>query len=209
MAGGGFSGKNGALMAAMPGPDAAEMTRLARPAIDLTKIKAATPEQAKKLGQDFEAMFLTEMMRPMFEGVSKPNSLFGGGHGEEVYGSMMVQQYANAFAKHGGIGIAKQIEKIALKNSGLAEGATPHAGNNAAATPKSIPPKDLPKDLTAKNITSSVTSTGAVDALAAQSLAAKQQAESALVAAQSENAPGTANKKDAATPSLAEKLPKF
>ena len=70
---------SGTLNAASPGVDSVELSRLSRPAIDVNKVKATSPEEAKKLGQDFEAMFLEEMMRPMFAGVSKPNAMFGGG----------------------------------------------------------------------------------------------------------------------------------
>ncbi|MDI9349137.1 MAG: rod-binding protein [Candidatus Symbiobacter sp.] len=122
-----------------PGPDAAELTKLARPNFDLSKVKAATPQEAKKLGQDFEAMFLEEMMKPMFEGVRKPNAMFGGGHGEEVFQSLMVQQYAKSFAQRGGIGVAQQIERIALHNGQVAASDSAAAAKPTASAPSAPP----------------------------------------------------------------------
>ncbi|MEI6205609.1 MAG: rod-binding protein [Desulfuromonadales bacterium] len=67
--------------------------------------------QAKKVSQDFEALFVGMMMKSMRETVGK-DKLTGGGHGEEVYRSMLDQEYAAASVKRGGgLGLAKIIEK--------------------------------------------------------------------------------------------------
>jgi len=71
--------------------------------------------QAKKVSQDFEALFVGMMMKSMRATVAK-DSLTGGGHGDEVYRSMLDQEYANASVKRGGgLGIAKIIEKDILR----------------------------------------------------------------------------------------------
>ncbi len=72
-------------------------------------------QQAKKVSQDFEALFVGMMMKSMRETVGK-DKLTGGGHGEEVYRSMLDQEYANAAVKKGGgLGIAKLIEKDIIR----------------------------------------------------------------------------------------------
>ncbi|MEM6850392.1 MAG: rod-binding protein, partial [Pseudomonadota bacterium] len=43
--------------------------------------------------QEFEAVFLAQMMAPMFQGL-KTDGPFGGGHGEEIYRGLLVEQYA-------------------------------------------------------------------------------------------------------------------
>jgi peptidoglycan hydrolase FlgJ len=69
-----------------------------------------TPAQAKKVAQEFEAMFVGMMLKSMRETVGK-DKLTGGGHGEETFRSLLDQEYAASAARNGGIGLAKMIEK--------------------------------------------------------------------------------------------------
>ena len=72
-------------------------------------------QQAKKVSRDFEGLFVGMMMKSMRETVGK-DKLTGGGHGEEVYRSMLDQEYAAASVKRGsGLGIAKIIEKDIIR----------------------------------------------------------------------------------------------
>ena len=71
--------------------------------------------QAKKVSQDFEALIVGMMMKSMRSTVGQ-DKLTGGGHGEEVYRSMLDQQYADAAVKRGGgLGLAKIIEKDIIR----------------------------------------------------------------------------------------------
>jgi len=72
-------------------------------------------KQAKKVSQDFEALFVGMMMKSMRATVGK-DKLTGGGHGDDVYRSMLDQAYADASVKRGGgLGIAKIIEKDIIR----------------------------------------------------------------------------------------------
>lgn len=72
-------------------------------------------QQAKKVSQDFEALFVGMMMKSMRATVGK-DQLTGGGHGDDVYRSMLDQAYADASVKRGGgLGIAKIIEKDIIR----------------------------------------------------------------------------------------------
>ena len=72
-------------------------------------------QQAKKVSQDFEALFVGMMMKSMRSTVGK-DTLTGGGHGEEVYRSLLDQEYANASVKRGGgLGLAKVLEKDIIR----------------------------------------------------------------------------------------------
>ena len=72
-------------------------------------------QQAKKVSQDFEALFVGMMMKSMRATVGK-DKLTGGGHGDEVYLSMLDQEYAATSVKRGGgLGIAKIIEKDIIR----------------------------------------------------------------------------------------------
>jgi Rod binding domain-containing protein len=64
--------------------------------------------------QDFESQFLSTMAQTMFEGV-KTDSFFGGGQGEDMFRSMLVDQYGKEMSRAGGVGIADKIYGEILK----------------------------------------------------------------------------------------------
>ena len=72
-------------------------------------------EKIEESAQEFEAVFLAEMMKPMFAEVNEPDPLFGGGHGEKVFNGFMVQEYGKLMADQGGIGIAEHVKAELIK----------------------------------------------------------------------------------------------
>ena len=62
-----------------------------------------------KAAQDFEAVFLSQMFSQMFNGIDV-DPMFGGGKGEEMFRSMMVEEYGKKLADQGGIGIAESVK---------------------------------------------------------------------------------------------------
>jgi len=68
----------------------------------------------KKAAKDFEAMFMSSMLESMSAGI-KPDKTFGGGQGEQIYRSMLNQEYGKALASTGTLGIADAIEREMLK----------------------------------------------------------------------------------------------
>jgi flagellar protein FlgJ len=99
-----------------PGDTAAEKARqLQRQGNIGAGLTEKQRQQAKKVSQDFEGLFVGMMMKSMRSTVGK-DKLTGGGHGEEVYRSMLDQEYANASVKRaGGVGLAKMIEKDIIR----------------------------------------------------------------------------------------------
>lgn len=73
-----------------------------------------TEEGRKKVAKDFESLFIGQMLEHMF-GESSGEEQFGGKESDDIYKSMMVEQYGKAISDSGGIGIAKHIEQ-ALAN---------------------------------------------------------------------------------------------
>lgn len=71
-------------------------------------------QQARKVAQDFEGLFIGMMMKSMRETVGK-DPITNGGHGEDVYRSILDQQYVDAAVKRGGFGLAKQIEREIIR----------------------------------------------------------------------------------------------
>jgi Rod binding domain-containing protein len=111
------------------------MTAFSKPGVDVTvlqeqvqaskaktaagKIGAAAqgqkvPEGIKQAGEDFESMFIAQLLKPMFKGI-ETDSMFGGGPGEDVYKEMMVEEYGKAISRAGGIGIAEEVQSELLK----------------------------------------------------------------------------------------------
>ena len=84
----------------------AKAENLAKQAMSSQDKKDAQLEAAAK---DFEAVFITEMMKPMFAGI-KTDSKFGGGNGEEIFRGIMLQEYGKMISETGQIGIADSIK---------------------------------------------------------------------------------------------------
>ena len=88
---------------------AAENLKAAKQARDLEK----TGDSAR----EFEAVFITEMMKPMFEGIST-DGMFGGGKAEEIFHSLMLQEYGKIMAQTGQVGIADHVKEELLRIQG-------------------------------------------------------------------------------------------
>src|SRR4051812_4136739 len=72
------------------------------------------PDKTAEAAKQFEAVFLSEMMSHMFEGV-KTDPEFGGGQGEDVFKSLLTNEYGKQLANAGGIGIADQLQKAMIQ----------------------------------------------------------------------------------------------
>lgn len=64
--------------------------------------------ELKRAAAEFESVFVAEMLKPMFEGLDT-DGLGGGGMGEEIFRPMLIERYADALAKAGGVGVADSI----------------------------------------------------------------------------------------------------
>ncbi len=94
--------------------------------------QTATDKDAKRINevaQDFEAMFMTEMLKPMFAEI-KPDERFGGGKGEEVFSGMMLQEYGKMMAETGSLGIADSVKAQLIEMQDEANGKRPNLETN-------------------------------------------------------------------------------
>ena len=64
--------------------------------------------EIRRAAEEFESMFMAEMMKPMFEGLDT-DGLGGGGMGEEMFRPMLIEQYGKAISQAGGVGLADSI----------------------------------------------------------------------------------------------------
>ncbi len=63
---------------------------------------------ARAAAQEFEAFFVAQMFQYMFAGIEQ-DTLFGGGPGEEMFKSLLLQEYGTEIARSGGLGLADQV----------------------------------------------------------------------------------------------------
>lgn len=91
---------------------------------------AADAARMRRTAQEFEATFLAQMLRPMFEGLST-EAPFGGGHAEETWRGFLIDEMGKQISRAGGIGLADQVmaEMIRMQSGRAApeaqEGAAP------------------------------------------------------------------------------------
>lgn len=79
-----------------------------RGAPSLTALSSADTARIRRTAQDFEATFLAQMLRPMFESLST-EAPFGGGHAEETWRGFMIDEMGKQISRAGGIGLADQV----------------------------------------------------------------------------------------------------
>ena len=103
-----------ALLQASQG-DVAKTGKTLKSEKDLAKIEQAA--------QEFEAVFVSEMMKPMFEGISS-EGMFGGGKGEEVFQGILIQEYGKIMSQTGSIGLADSVKEEMIKMQERADNAT-------------------------------------------------------------------------------------
>jgi Rod binding domain-containing protein len=70
----------------------------------------ASPAATKKAAKEFESVFIAQFLGSMFEGI-KTDGMFGGGEGEEMFRSLMLDQYGKKIADQGGFGLADSITR--------------------------------------------------------------------------------------------------
>ncbi|HIJ62944.1 MAG TPA: chemotactic signal-response protein chel [Rhodospirillaceae bacterium] len=68
---------------------------------------------ARKKAKDFESVFVSQMFSQMFQGINA-DGMFGGGHGEEMFRSLLIDEYGKQVAQHGGIGIADAVMRTLI-----------------------------------------------------------------------------------------------
>jgi peptidoglycan hydrolase FlgJ len=76
--------------------------------------RTSDPAVARKVAQQFEGTFITQFLSQMFSGISTDGP-FGGGQGEEMFRSLMMDEYGKQFEAQGGFGLAPAIERELLK----------------------------------------------------------------------------------------------
>lgn len=77
-------------------------------AAEQTPSKEADQAKLKTACQDFEQLFLTQMLQQMRSSIPK-DGMLGGGQQEEMFNGMLDQERAKAWSQDGGIGLANLL----------------------------------------------------------------------------------------------------
>jgi Rod binding domain-containing protein len=70
---------------------------------------------AGKAAKEFEGVFISQFLGSMFAGVSTDGPT-GGGEGEEMFRSLLIDQYGHALEQRGGFGLAAAVQRQLLKH---------------------------------------------------------------------------------------------
>jgi Rod binding domain-containing protein len=81
---------------------------------------APTAAGTTKIAQQFEGVLMSQMLNEMFEGV-KTDGMFGGGEGEEMFRSLMVDEYGKQIAQQGGMGLTAAVTRQLLSHQETAQ----------------------------------------------------------------------------------------
>lgn len=80
-----------------------------------SSLPPAQVEKIRQAAQDFEAMAIGQLIKPMFDTLDQSHGLFGGGSGEQAWRPMWISALAKDMAKSGGIGLAQPIMQQMLR----------------------------------------------------------------------------------------------
>jgi len=95
-------------MDAMPLPASAEI------AMQRVQHARQLDGRMQKSAKEFEAMFMSQMISHMFEGMDT-DPMFGGGHGEKMFRSLLTQEYGRLMAEGKDTPVSHQIRTMMLK----------------------------------------------------------------------------------------------
>ncbi|MGH6828596.1 MAG: rod-binding protein [Rhizomicrobium sp.] len=76
---------------------------------------AVNPKAAAKAAGQFEGVFISQFLGSMFSGLSTDGP-FGGGEGEAMFRSLMLDEYGKAMERRGGFGLASSVTSQLLKH---------------------------------------------------------------------------------------------
>ncbi len=81
----------------------------------VTPLPPSDEARLRQVAQDLEASFLSEMLK--HSGYGKTSESFGGGIGEDQFGSFLRDQHADILSQAGGIGLAEQLFEALKENA--------------------------------------------------------------------------------------------
>ena len=69
--------------------------------------------RADAAAKEFEAVFIAQLLEPLFASIDTP-AIAGGGKSEAFFKGLLQESYAEAFAERGGFGLGDQVKAALL-----------------------------------------------------------------------------------------------
>jgi peptidoglycan hydrolase FlgJ len=95
--------------------DQATMNLRSAQAPSAAKLNRTAPDKAHKAAVEFEGFFIAMALQDMFSGI-KTDGLFGGGNGEKIFRSMLLQEYGKSIAERSSIGLADAVQREIMRH---------------------------------------------------------------------------------------------
>lgn len=92
----------------------AATTAQASPLDALQGVDTGDKTAVRKAAEDFEAVFLNNILQNMFTGLESGGT-WGKGHGADAWQSLLIDEYSRTISAAGGIGLADSVEKELLR----------------------------------------------------------------------------------------------
>jgi Rod binding domain-containing protein len=86
-----------------------------------TAPRGVDPKAAREAATQFESVFVTQMLGEMFNGLDT-NGPFGGGQGEAMFRSLMMDEYGKQITAQGGFGLTDAVTRQLLKTQEVTVG---------------------------------------------------------------------------------------
>jgi Rod binding domain-containing protein len=93
---------------------------LPQPSVTTLKAGHRSLAQIKQTAKEFETNMVSSMLKPMFEGLSTA-APFGGGEGEEMFRSFLIDAMAKQVTKAGGLKLSGAVEAELVRMQGGAQ----------------------------------------------------------------------------------------
>lgn len=97
--------------------DIAPAAAVASSAVSRLQSQAPSPEErrAARAAQEFEAIMISELLKPVLDHVGAPSIAGGGGQGEAAFKGLLREEIAKSIAAQGGLGLAEHVKAELLK----------------------------------------------------------------------------------------------
>jgi Rod binding domain-containing protein len=121
-------------------PSASAEALVAKPPVrplDARDMRGTKPDELDKVFKDYEAVYMSQMLSHMMSGI-EVDPTFGGGPGEEMMRSLLVNEYGKSMSENGGFGLADAMKKQLLQQQEAAHQATQGVEPEAAMNPVEI-----------------------------------------------------------------------
>lgn len=81
---------------------------------------AMSTSRIAAVSKEYESVFISQFLGSMFEGLPT-DGITGGGQGEAMFRSLMIDQYAKSLSARGGFGLAASMQAELMKHQQVAQ----------------------------------------------------------------------------------------